>query len=136
MTPSTAEEWMAASRARGADASAMLPKRSGSMGPAYLAGYAVECALKAFLQSRGFPRPSTGRSGHDLRALWKASGFQLRDLADKDGSKSFFVRRWSTDLRYEARADAEETAETLVAGAQRLSRWVNSQIRRKRRRSR
>lgn len=133
MEPANAEEWIEAARQRAADAGAILPARIQSVGPVYMAGYAVECALKAFLDRKNIRRPRMGPEGHNLRRLWKLSQFRLRDLSDRDGSTSYFIEHWSTDLRYAAALDFELEAADLVAGARRLSGWIQKQIRRSRR---
>ncbi|MBK1699959.1 HEPN domain-containing protein [Thiococcus pfennigii] len=129
--PSTCEAWLDVARERGADARAMLPARAASIGPVYMAGYAVESALKAYLQAQGLPRPAAGPAGHDLRALWKASGLQLRDLKDPDGTAAFFVQDWTTALRYQAQtAPGQADAQTLVDAAGRLLGYLSTQIKR------
>ncbi len=133
MDPSTPEEWLEIAGERAADAAAMLTSRQSSVGPVYMAGYAVECALKAYLQRRGRKWPK-GKEGHDARGLWRASEFQLRDLKDRNGAKSFFVQDWSTNLRYRAQLGTDIEASELVKGAQQLSGWIRQQIRRAARR--
>lgn len=134
MPPDTAEDWMAVANERGADAEALMSTRSLSVGCVYMAGYAVECSLKAYLQSRGTPLPSRGPGGHNLRALWLQSGFQLADLRDTNGTKTFFVDTWSTDLRYETRLDVRMNLTDLMQGAKALSGWIQTRSRRARRR--
>lgn len=129
-----AEEWVAVAVARGADASAMVEQRSSDVGPIYMAGYAVECSLKAFLQACGIPMPAHGPSGHDLRALWKTARLHLRAIHDLTGYRSFFVSEWSTNLRYELDVTAPGSSAEMVREAQALARWIQNQARRERRR--
>jgi len=132
--PTTASEWMVVARERGADAEAMLPERATSIGPVYMAGYAIECSIKAYLQKAGIPRPASGRDGHNLRGLWKAAGFRLSDLKDPYGHKSFFVETWTTDLRYQRQCpDSAEDSEALLKAAKELVGWLNAAIKRTRR---
>jgi hypothetical protein len=91
MTPTTAEAWIAAATERAADAEAMLPSRGTSAGPIYMAGYAIECSPKAFLQCQGIRFPAAGQSGHDLKALWHRAGFRRGDLGDQQGERAFYV---------------------------------------------
>ncbi|NER00283.1 MAG: HEPN domain-containing protein, partial [Cyanothece sp. SIO2G6] len=100
-TPSTAEEWLSVSRDRGADANGIVQNRPTSVGSVYMAGYAIECSLKALLQARNQPFPKHGEQGHNLRNLWQSSGFRLSDLSDSKGAKAFFINQWNTSLRYE-----------------------------------
>lgn len=131
--PTTVQGWLDVARERGADAGSMLPERASSIGPTYMAGYAVESALKALLQARGIPRPRGGAAGHDLRALWRASGLKLRDIKDNDGSAAFFVTEWSTALRYEASALAnQQGGEGILTAANRLVAFLTRQARRHR----
>ncbi len=109
----------------------MLPVRKQSVGPVYMAGYAVECALKALLDRNNIRRPRMGPKGHDLLLLWKRCGFRLRDLNDSRGFRSFYLTEWSTDLRYARYSELDTT--NLVAGARRLSGWIQKKIRRSRR---
>jgi hypothetical protein len=133
MDPVNAEEWIWVARQRAADADAMLPAREQSAGPIYMAGYAVECALKAFLVRNNIRRPGMGPEGHNLRRLWKSSGFRLRDLNDEEGFKSFYLTDWSTDLRYDAHPNPALETVDLVAAARQLSGWLQKQARRSRR---
>lgn len=132
--PSTAEEWMAVAWERGADATALLPSRASSIGPVYMAGYAIECAIKGYLQHKGIPRPANGHEGHNLRGIWKSMGFCFADLKDSNGNKSFFIEHWSTDFRYQANYPANVPNSTdLVSAAKGLVGWIHAQIKRQRR---
>ncbi len=131
--PANAEEWIEVAHQRAADAESMLPARGQSVGPVYMAGYAIECALKGFLARNNIARPRMGPEGHNLRRLWKASRFRLRDLSDSQGFKSFYLELWSTDLRYASRLDSDLETAQLVAGAGQLFGWIQKQIRRSRR---
>ena len=134
MNPTTAQGWAAVATERQSDARALSEQRAESVGAAYLAGYAIECALKAYLQRAGIPFPKAGREGHNLWGLWHRSRFRLRDLADHAGTKSFYINCWSTDLRYETSIPSIAAAEHLVAGAGQLTGWILSQAKRQRRR--
>jgi hypothetical protein len=94
-----------------------------------MASYAIECSLKAYLQRSGLPLPRYGREGHNLRGLWERAGLRISDLSDTAGEKTFFIERWSTDLRYEVRLDVGLTADGLVDAASKLSSYVQSQLR-------
>jgi HEPN domain-containing protein len=97
----------------------------------YLAGYAVECSLKALIlertpaadQEKKFREISSGRQMHDLEnlaALLKAVACPVPiDLV-----KRFRRSGWSTDLRYEhGRTDTGETRGFLRT-AQMTYDWV------------
>lgn len=133
MQPSTHEHWIAVARERATDADVLLDAGNMSIGCVYMAGYAVECSLKALLQRRGDKFPKRGDSGHNLRYLWEACGFRLSDLHDTDGSKTFFVQSWTTDLRYEVSFASPNPAADLIRGAKELSGWLQKKARRLRR---
>ncbi len=131
--PTTVQDWLEVAGERAADADAMLDQRSTSVCPVYVAGYAVECCLKAFLQHKGKGFPSKGSAGHDLRELWRTAAFRLCDVGDNRGAKAFFVDRWSTDLRYEAKSQNPERVRELVEAAGQLIGWIRNRIKRGRR---
>ena len=85
---------------RAADAR-ILYDRGRSVAAVYLAGYAVECSLKAYLQRIGRGFPTSGQAGHDLRELWSVCGFRLAALGDSQGNRTYFVERWNTGLWYD-----------------------------------
>ena len=107
-----------------------------SVAAVYLAGYAVECYLKAYLQRVGRGFPTGGPAGHDLRELWRVSGFRLADLGDYQGNRSYFIERWNTGLRYDETLDTERDAGVLVEGGMQLAGWIQGQLRRFARRHR
>lgn len=107
-----------------------------SVAAVYLAGYAVECSLKAYLQRVGRGFPTSGPAGHDLRELWKAARFRLADLGDSQGNRTYFIERWHTGLRYNDTIDTVFDAGVLVEGAVQLAGWVQGQLNRWERRHR
>jgi len=134
-TPTTAEAWLRVAQERAVDARTLYNQGRG-VAAVYLAGYVVECALKAYLQrvGRGFPR--SGPAGHDLRELWQACGFRLAALGDSQGNRTYFVEQWHTGLRYNATLDTVLDAGVLVEGAVQLAGWVQSRLNRWQRRQR
>lgn len=132
--PTTAQEWLTIANERSADAEVIHKQRPNSIGSVYLAGYAIECSLKALLQKRGIPFPSHGQEGHHLGNLWKASGLKFSDLKDATGAKTFFLEKdkWNTALRYERflpNTLGLDIAE-LMAGGKALNNWIQTQINR------
>ena len=99
-----------------------------SVAAVYLAGYAVECSLKAYLQRVGRGFPTSGQAGHDLRELWRACGFRLAALGDSQGNRTYFIERWNTGLRYNDTLDTVFDAGVLVEGAMQLAGWVQDQL--------
>jgi hypothetical protein len=58
LNPSTPMQWIEVGNQRAADAIAIQSKRKNSVGAFYLAGYAIECSLKAYLLARRRPLPT------------------------------------------------------------------------------
>ena len=133
MEPTTAADWMAIADERLADAQAILKERTESVASVYMAGYAIECALKALLQKRGIASPSYGREGHDLRGLWSAAKLPFSASQDPQGTQTFFFEEWNTTLRYEKFLPSKSglKPEELLKGAKKLKRLIYSQINRK-----
>lgn len=114
-------------------------------GAVYLAGYGVECLLKAYLISRhpgcvklsevrdaiqksGLPiRDICGVAGHDLRYLSSLTDLEARMDSAKLRQMSFCAK-WSSVLRYDARSVKCEDAEDRIKAARRIVDWVRAQI--------
>jgi HEPN domain-containing protein len=90
----------------------------------YLAGYAVECGLKACIarqfRENDFPDKKTVVDSytHDLSKLVKIANLERDFRSSATGSDDFklnwaTVKDWSEDSRYERRSEAE--AKSLVA---------------------
>jgi HEPN domain-containing protein len=129
--PTTAQDWIIVAEQRLADAEAILKERPDSVGSLYMAGYAIECSLKAFLQKRSIRSPRHGSEGHNLRSLWQASKLRLFELQDRKGVQTFFLEEWTTDWRYEKEIPIKTgiNNQELVEGAKKLSRWIQSKSR-------
>ncbi len=109
-------------------------------GAYYLAGYAVECALKASIagmtQARSFPPKQTlvqGMYVHRPSELVKAAGMKTHldaaQVADREfGGNWEVVARWSEESRYERRSEsqARELYEAIVDPAHRVLQWILS----------
>jgi HEPN domain-containing protein len=108
-------------------------------GAIYLAGYAVECALKACIarqtQQHGFPDKDTVNRSytHVLIDLLGLAGYGLKEedderLRDVAGHAEFtrdwaLVGQWHEDDRYRSGASAAE-ARDFVGAAQRIVDWI------------
>jgi HEPN domain-containing protein len=120
-------EWQQLASARLDDAEILL--RSNKFGAAYyLAGYSIECALKAriagFVRQGDFPpRPGYVRRNlcqHDLGILLVAAELEQEfdELSKEDlslGNKWKTVKDWSEQSRYETRD--QRTVEDMVESA-------------------
>lgn len=114
-------------------------------GAVYLAGYGVECLLKAYLISRqrdclrlsevrdairagGSPiRDICGEAGHDLRYLLSLTGLEARMDANHLRQMSLSAR-WSSSSRYDPRPVPREDADARIEAARSLVDWIYAQI--------
>ena len=94
----------------------------------YLAGYSIECALKACIAKRiqagdWPPKPKVVQNeyySHDLSALLKAAGLDT-DLKSYAGISAVFAKNWATVLdwteerRYETAVPRQQADEMIAA---------------------
>lgn len=133
MPPTTYKDWMEIASESSKDAEELANARSNSVAAPYLAGYCVECALKAYLNRFGIPFPAHGPEGHNLRRLWREAKFRKSDIKDSTGAKTYYIESWDTSLRYEKKINSDLNAVDLINGAKQLTSWLFIQIRRSRR---
>ena len=69
MPKKSAEEWLTIGRERAADAESLLNGRPSSVCSVYLAGYGVECSIKAYLEITKRRVITSGAAGHNLTDL-------------------------------------------------------------------
>ena len=151
----TLEDYLNAGRMRLRDAQELLEQPSyypddklaatrHLRGAVYLAGYAVECALKAYIITRAGTEtfseaPQTngaagddlfrGKRSHNLKLLLDASGLEAGlDLSPSLGKAWAYCRKWTTDHRYDpkmwtTRIDAKKSVDAMA----RFSAWVDEQ---------
>jgi HEPN domain-containing protein len=132
--PSSSQDFQRAARQRLSTAEFLLGHRY-NLDAMYLAGYAVECTLKALILKVTPPADcadtlrsiSSGRRMHDAEVL----GGILKDLGHPiplELVKRFRRSRWSTGLRYETgRTDTGETRAFLKT-AKAAYDWVEGQL--------
>ena len=101
-------------------------------GAVYLAGYAVECGLKASLivrtaqaRRREMLSDFVGRRGHDLSWLRQMLAVQGEHLTATIHEELALLSMWSTDLRYEASTGDPEDAQEFLDAARRVLRWID-----------
>jgi hypothetical protein len=69
--PNLPDEWIAVANQRASDAKTIFEGRPTSpVGAVYMAGYAIECSLKALLRASNQRFATSGSAGHDLRAYF------------------------------------------------------------------
>ena len=119
------DSFLEAARERGMDAST-LRREKRLLAAIYMAGYAVECGLKALLQRMGKRFPRSGSEGHHLRGLWEAAGLKLDDVR---GYRRLFMDFWTTDLRYEHSLPDGTDFESLYQGSVELVGYIQKRVR-------
>lgn len=116
---------------------------------AYLAGYAVECALKAYIitiesagllrdeytltaaiqarRSRGNCPDLSGKRAHDLTLLLRVTGLESAMQCDERIRKQWgMLRKWKTEWRYDPRPyTSRRDARALVQAADALHAWLD-----------
>ena len=132
-------EYRQVALARLTDARTLLRARRYD-GAYYLAGYVVECALKACI-ARQFrvatiPDPrlvsEIYRRGHELPALARLAGLEFAITAEarrdgQFGSSWVTVQRWTADSRYEvgrARVQAQNLYDSVADPSHGVLRWL------------
>lgn len=101
-------------------------------GARYLAGFAVECLLKALILAQSTPRQRPtlvtrlkGEFGHDLDALRKE--IARRGLHPGDAELQAFRRlaTWDNNDRYDPQLQSQEVAEATCTAAELLFGWAD-----------
>jgi HEPN domain-containing protein len=114
----------------------ILLKAQQTTGAVYLAGYGVECILKALVLSNASPkkqmeilRTFRGSRAHDfewLRSLYLTGG---GPRFPREITEAFtLVDSWSTDLRYVPRTLRCDEAEDFVEAVDRIITWANGRL--------
>lgn len=105
-------------------------------GATYLAGYAVECMLKALILLLLPPRGRSetlaafrGAKGHDyewLTELYRAKGGPA--LPFKVAQRFALVSDWSVDMRYRPGAVKEIDAQTFLRATKEIMTWGDGRL--------
>jgi HEPN domain-containing protein len=105
-------------------------------GAIYLAGYGIECMLKALVLSNvssskvnGVLRSFRGNRGHEYE--WLKAEYRLRRHATFPGeiNQCFAqVNPWSTDLRYEPGNFGARDAESFMKAARTIIVWIDGRL--------
>ncbi len=129
----------------------LLPNESGAetrhlRGAMYLAGYAVECALKEYLLAKDNAvslaawlekRSASGRDtphllsaeGHDITLLISLTDLEQRLDNDTDRKKDWGICcRWKSTWRYDPKTPSFAFAFEFVVAARRFYQWVLRQM--------
>jgi HEPN domain-containing protein len=102
----------------------------------YLAGYAVECSLKALLlsaatdrQFRSLMTSFRGKAGHEFE--WLKAKYVKRGGAPfpPEIAKAFTaVSHWTTDLRYKTGLTPPREADLFLRSAEEIIRWATKRL--------
>ncbi len=133
--PANKEEWLEVAEARSRDAKTLKDSPLCAIAAVYMAGYAVESSLKAYCVQQNKSNTWRGASGHNLKSIWKESGLRLSDMNDHDGTRTFFLEEWSTDLRYCSKFDFIHSTGDLIEASNKLKGFINQRIKRNPRRN-
>ncbi len=105
-------------------------------GAVYLAGYGIECILKALILSRvpnqrrtALLRLFTGRRAHEFEWLKQQYTKYGRGEVPKEIARHFaMVNTWSTDIRYVAGSLKKREAEAFCAAAAAIIHWADGRL--------
>ncbi len=114
----------------------VLFKADYTTGAVYLAGYGIECILKALVlmsvaigDRSGMLNSFRGRKAHEyewLRSLYLVNGGAR---FPREINQHFtLVNDWSTDLRYTPRTVRTDEAEAFLASAVAIIQWANRRL--------
>jgi HEPN domain-containing protein len=97
----------------------------------YLAGYAVECVLKALILSRepeskhwGVLASFRGNKAHDFDWLRRELSRRHCSLSTEIGRRLAQVNWWTTGLRYNPKAVRRKDAMDFLSDAENILHWV------------
>src|SRR5438552_14504281 len=114
----------------------ILLRAERTTGAVYMAGYGIECILKALILSVIPPgniaatlQSFRGNRAHDydwLRDLYRSTG---GTSFPRDVNQNFtLVNYWSTDLRYVPRTLREVEAEAFLKAAEAIIHWARGRL--------
>ncbi len=114
----------------------ILLNQDRTTGAVYLAGYSVECMLKALILSSvsALERVEVlatfrGRIAHDFEWLRNRYVSLTGAMIPADVARDLtFVNTWTTDLRYMAGSLRKDEAETFLITANRIIQWADGRL--------
>jgi HEPN domain-containing protein len=118
------------------DAVFLFEQGQRNTGAIYLAGYTVECTLKALLLSCVPKRQSQvvldsfrGKEGHSIEALRARYARASKTPIPPAISKALsYVNHWTTDLRYEPGDIPTEDVEKFLQSAESIMKWSRGRL--------
>ena len=135
----SANAFLSAAEARYETASELQLRRCPRVDVIYLAGYAIECSLKALIIRR---TPFAKLDDLEESVLFRsAAGHRLDSLlhylvsdcgenlpSDFDANVRYAARRWSTDLRYSSKKVSHAASAKFLANAELITSWIARRI--------
>jgi HEPN domain-containing protein len=113
----------------------ILCRNGRNTGGIYLAGYAVECILKALLlasvaapRHRALVKTFSGSKAHDFEWLKQELGKRHVQIPADTARRLASVNTWSTDLRYVAGSKRSAEAQAFLAAAAEIIEWVKGRF--------
>ena len=130
-----ARSFYQASRQRLEDANFLL-REDRTTGAVYLAGYSVECMLKALILSMVPETKQEDIAGSFRGAIAHSYDWLKAKYLEKGGpslpaaiSKNFaLVNSWTTELRYKPGTIKQGDAETFLRAADEIAKWADGRI--------
>jgi HEPN domain-containing protein len=128
--------YLAAAGHRLDEAEFLRTKGERTLGAIYLAGYAVECVLKALILSL-FGEHEQPAVMQRFRGAWAHDYGELKSLYRKSGGAGFprevaqafaLVDDWGTDLRYSPRAEYPGDASEFFGAVDVILRWATQRL--------
>lgn len=117
------------------DGSLMLEKLGRPKGAVYLAGYAVECILKALLLAATplhdrsvVARSFRGAIAHDLRWLRNQLSARNVTMPLRVKQELTYVESWSVELRYEPGEGGYEDAQQFTSSTRVILDWADGRL--------
>ncbi len=104
----------------------------------YIAGYGIECAMKAMILSATpvnqrearFEDEFRGARGHNIKwllHLWKSAHCEPLSLSMSTELRKVHLI-WSTDLRYRAGSRRQSEVDFVIDAAEKIHAWVKERL--------
>lgn len=114
----------------------VLLKAGKSIGAVYLAGYTVECYLKALILDgvaprlrKQLPTEFRGRRAHDIEWLTGLYRRRVRVVVPKELVRHLTrVGFWDTDLRYATVLREEQDADGFMKSVVEIAKWADGRM--------
>jgi HEPN domain-containing protein len=117
------------------DAQLLFAHGSQTNGAVYLAGYAVECGLKALLlaniilaKQKQTVESFRGSKGHEIEWLKHQLVRNKVHIAREVADQLSRVSSWSVNLRYEAGGKGKKETENFLAAAKAVVQWAKGRL--------